>query len=65
MTSGYAIRDSNTMLRGNLRRLRRYPGLSLQPIFMPVVFLLLFVYVFGGTLGNGITAGGGRGAYID
>ena len=32
---------------------------------MPVVFLLLFVYVFGGTLGNGITIGGGRGAYIN
>ena len=28
------------------------------PILGPVVFLLLFVYVFGGTLGNGITAGG-------
>ena len=32
---------------------------------MPVVFLLLFVYVFGGTLGDGITVGGGRGAYIN
>ena len=32
---------------------------------MPVVFLLLFVYVFGGTLGDGITAGGGRGAYVN
>ena len=31
----------------------------------PVVFLLLFVYVFGGTLGNGISAGGGRGAYVN
>src|SRR4029079_9806240 len=32
----------------------------------PVVFLLLFVYVFGGTLGaglGGVTAG--RGAYVD
>jgi ABC-2 type transport system permease protein len=53
------------MLRRDLRHLQRYPGLSLFPILMPVVFLLLFVYVFGGTLGNGITAGGGRGAYIN
>jgi ABC-2 type transport system permease protein len=53
------------MLRRNLRHLQRYPGLSLFPIFMPVVFLLLFVYVFGGTLGNGITTGGGRRAYIN
>jgi ABC-2 type transport system permease protein len=65
MTSTYAIRDSITMLRRDLRHLQRYPGLSLFPIFMPVVLLLLFVYVFGGTLGNGITVGGGRSAYID
>ena len=65
MTGAYALRDSSTMLRRNLRHLQRYPGLSLFPIFMPVVFLLLFVYVFGGTLGNGITPGGGRQSYID
>jgi ABC-2 type transport system permease protein len=64
MTSTYALRDSITMLRRDLRHLQRYPGLSLFPILMPVVFLLLFVYVFGGTLGNGITVGGGRGTYI-
>src|ERR1700744_1459223 len=65
MTTTYALRDSTTMLRRDLRHLQRYPGLSLFPILMPVVFLLLFVYVFGGTLGNGIVAGGGRGAYIN
>jgi ABC-2 type transport system permease protein len=65
MTSTYALRDSTTMLRRDLRHLQRYPGLSVFPILMPVVFLLLFVYVFGGTLGNGITVGGGRGAYIN
>src|SRR5207253_6562194 len=65
MTTAYALRDSTTMLRRNLLHLKRYPGLSLFPIFMPVVFLLLFVYVFGGTLGNGIKVGGGRGTYID
>jgi ABC-2 type transport system permease protein len=64
MTSTYAVRDSTTMLRRDLRHLQRYPGLSLFPILMPVVFLLLFAYVFGGTLGNGITVGGGRGTYI-
>ena len=65
MTSTYALRDSTTMLRRDLRHYQRYPGLSMFPILMPVVFLLLFVYVFGGTLGNGITVGGGRGAYIN
>jgi ABC-2 type transport system permease protein len=53
------------MLRRDLRHLQRYPGLSLFPIFMPVVSLLLFVYVFGGTLGDGITVGGGRSTYIN
>ena len=65
MTSTYALRDSTTMLRRNLRHLQRYPGLSAFPILMPVISLLLFVYVFGGTLGNGIDAGGGRSAYIN
>jgi ABC-2 type transport system permease protein len=65
MTSTYALRDSTTMLRRDLRHLQRYPGLSLFPIFMPVVSLLLFVYVFGGTLGDGITVGGGRSTYIN
>jgi ABC-2 type transport system permease protein len=65
MTSTYALRDSTTMLRRDLRHLQRYPGLSLFPILTPVILLLVFVYVFGGTLGNGITIGGGRGAYID
>src|SRR6185437_2973696 len=65
MTSTYALRDSATMLRRDLRHLQRYPGLSLYPIFMPVIFLLLFVYVFGGTLGNGITVGGGRSAFLN
>jgi ABC-2 type transport system permease protein len=63
--TAYAIRDSATMLRRNLVHLRRYPGLSLFPLLMPVVFLLLFVYVFGGTLGNGLEVGGGRDAYVE
>ena len=65
MTSTYALRDSSTMLRRDLRHLQRYPGLSMFTIFMPVVLLVVFVYVFGGTLGDGITVGGGRGAYIN
>src|ERR1700733_8417253 len=65
MSTAYALRDSTTMLRRDLRHLQRYPGLSMFPILMPVVLLLLFVYVFGGTLGDGIKVGGGRGAYIN
>ena len=41
------------MLRRNLRRMRRYPA-DFFIAGIPVVFLLLFVYVFGGTLGAGL-----------
>jgi len=53
-TLAYTVSDSTTMLRRNLRRLRRYPSLTLLLIGMPIVFLLLFVYVFGGQLGHGL-----------
>ncbi|MDN3351813.1 ABC transporter permease [Actinomadura sp. DC4] len=59
----YAARDSATMLRRNLRHMLRYPSMTLFLVGIPVVFLLLFVYVFGGTLGAGI--GGGRAEYVD
>ena len=66
----YAVTDSATMFRRNLRRLRRYPSLTLMLAGMPIVFLLLFVYVFGGQLGKGldasVTAGrSGRTGYLD
>ena len=51
--TAYVITDSTTMLRRSLRRMRRYPSLTFFVAGMPVVFLLLFVYVFGGTLGRG------------
>jgi ABC-2 type transport system permease protein len=53
----YTVSDSTTMLRRNLRRLRRYPSMTLLLIGMPIVFLLLFVYVFGGQLGAGLGSG--------
>ena len=65
-TVSYALTDSATMLRRNLRRMIRYPSMTLMLAGMPVIFLLLFVYVFGGTLGAGL--GGmsdGRAAYAN
>ena len=68
-TLAYTVGDSATMFRRNLRRLRRYPSLTLLLVGMPIVFLLLFVYVFGGQLGHGLgtDAAGhtGRAAYLD
>ncbi|TYB65385.1 ABC transporter permease [Nonomuraea sp. PA05] len=56
-----AITDSATMLRRQLRHMMRHPSLILTFAGVPVVFLLLFVYVFGGTMGAGL--GGDRTAY--
>jgi len=64
-TPAYAVRDSRTMLRRNLRHMWRYPSLTLMVAGIPVVILLLFVYVFGGTLGAGLGGpGGGRADYL-
>ena len=66
----YTVTDSATMLRRNLRRLLQYPSMTLLLVGMPIVFLLLFVYVFGGQLGAGLggeLAGGrtGRAGYLN
>jgi len=56
------------MLRRNLKRMLRYPSMTVTLVGMPVVFLLLFVYVLGGTLGAGLgasSAAGGRAAYAN
>jgi ABC-2 type transport system permease protein len=65
MTSlSYAVADSATMLRRNLKRMQRYPAMTLMILAVPVIFLLIFVYVFGGTLGAGLGHLGGRAAYL-
>ena len=63
----HVVADAITMLRRNLLHMVRYPGLSVFTIVGPVVFLLLFVFVFGGTLGAGLPGvdpAGGRDAYL-
>jgi ABC-2 type transport system permease protein len=65
-TLSYAMTDSATMLRRNLRHMIRYPTVVLFVIGIPVVFMLLFVYVFGGTLGAGLEGvSGGRAEYVN
>ena len=66
-TTSYVVRDSVTMLRRNLLHWLRYPSLAIMLVAQPIVFLLLFVYVFGGTLGAGlpgVPGGGDRGDYL-
>ncbi|WP_109506963.1 ABC transporter permease [Nocardioides speluncae] len=54
MSTTYAVRDSVTMLRRNLLHWVRYPSLAIMLVAQPILFLLLFVYVFGGTMGAGL-----------
>jgi len=67
-TLAHTAADSATMLRRNLKHQLRYPSLTLMLAGFPIVFLLLFVYVFGGQLGTGLPvpggAHGGRSAYL-
>jgi ABC-2 type transport system permease protein len=66
-TLSLAVSDSTTMVRRSLLRMIRYPSLTVLLVGMPIIFLLLFVYVFGGTLGAGLGAvpgADGREAYL-
>ncbi|WP_372460046.1 ABC transporter permease, partial [Streptomyces anatolicus] len=58
-----ALRNSLTMLRRNLRHARRYPAMTISLVIMPITMLLLFNYVFGGTMSAGMGATGAE--YID
>jgi ABC-2 type transport system permease protein len=64
----HTLTDSATMLRRNLKHQLRYPSLTLMLAGFPILFLLLFVYVFGGQLGAGLDVPGGahsdRQAYL-
>jgi ABC-2 type transport system permease protein len=64
-TLAYKVSDSRVMLRRNLKRQLRYPSMTVMLVGMPIVFLLLFVYVFGGQLGAGLGADEGRRAYLN
>ncbi|MFE7777302.1 ABC transporter permease [Streptomyces sp. NPDC057445] len=65
-TLTYAVSDSMTMLRRNLKHALRYPAMTVSVVAMPVMMLLLFNYAFGGALGAGISGGPTGGAeYID
>jgi ABC-2 type transport system permease protein len=65
-TMSNTVSDSATMLRRSLRHIVRYPSMTLMLVGMPIILLLLFVYVFGGTLGAGLGGpSGGRAEYVN
>jgi ABC-2 type transport system permease protein len=64
-TLSFALRDSATMLRRDVRHSLRNLSMTLSGLLVPIIILVLFVYVFGGAIGagQGLVAHGG--AYID
>ncbi len=60
MTAAYTLTDTRTLLHRDLLHALRYPAMSLSSLLMPLIFLLLFRYAFGSTLGAGV-----GGPYID
>ena len=49
--------DTSVMLRRTLRHITRSPDTIITTTIMPIAFMLLFVYVFGGAIqaGTGTT----------
>jgi hypothetical protein len=60
----YPLRDTSTMLRRNIKQELRDKVAILAIIGIPVLFLLLFVYVFGGALKDSVRLASAP-AYID
>ncbi|MET9971030.1 ABC transporter permease [Streptomyces sp. NPDC006356] len=62
----YAVSDSMTMLRRSLRHGIRYPVMLVSSLATPIILLLMFVYILGGTMGAGMGGGSlGRTDYLN
>ncbi len=49
---GWAVRDALSMMGRNVRRLSRAPDQLVFTLISPIMFTLLFRYVFGGAIGG-------------
>jgi oleandomycin transport system permease protein len=56
------LRHTGALVRRNLLWIRQDPESMFDAVLFPVVFTLLFVYVFGGSIGQSL--GGGREQYV-
>ncbi len=61
---GWWLRDTSEMVRRNLVHIRRTPELLLDVTLSPIMFVLLFNFVFGGAINVG-SEGGDEGEYIN
>lgn len=64
-TLSFALRDSATMLRRDIRHSLRNFSITLSGLLVPIIMLVLFTYVFSGAIaaGQGLAAYGG--AYVN
>ncbi|MEU6540249.1 ABC transporter permease [Streptomyces sp. NPDC047000] len=56
------LRHTGALVRRNLLWIRQDPESMFDALLFPVIFTLLFVYVFGGSIGKAM--GGGQDAYV-
>ncbi|WP_406727819.1 ABC transporter permease [Streptomyces sp. GD-15H] len=56
------LRHTGALVRRNLLWIRQDPESMFDAVLFPIVFTLLFVYVFGGSIGQAL--GGGQEAYV-
>jgi oleandomycin transport system permease protein len=56
------LRHTGALMRRNLLWIRQDPESTFDAVLFPVIFTLLFVYVFGGSIGQSL--GGGQEAYV-
>ncbi len=61
----FTLRDSATMLRRDVLHSLRNLTMTLSGLLTPIVMMLLFVYVFGATLGAGLGGAAHGGTYIN
>ena len=64
VSPGHALKDTLVIARRNLLRVLRLPQLLVFATVQPVMFLILFNYVFGGAVGRAIPAAAG-GQYLN
>ena len=64
-TFSFALRDSATMLRRDVRHSLRNLPMTISGLLVPIIMLLLFVYIFGGAISAGLGGVAHGSAYIN
>lgn len=62
--TGFAVSDAFAMARRNILRIARAPDQVVFTLISPVMFTLLFRYVFGGAVGNGLGSATSYATYL-